>query len=101
MQIRLWGIPQENTAMINLLQRELKDKIKIISSPYTSKINETQRIYMEIDLQNRNYRKHPIQKNGTNMASTRLLIKSPNSENATFNEDAFFAEIEKRINPNC
>lgn len=50
MQIRLWGTLQENTDMINLLQRELQNKIKIISSPYMSKNNETHRIYMEIDL---------------------------------------------------
>lgn len=101
MQIRLWGTLQENTDMINLLQRELQDKIQIISSPYMSKNNETQRIYMEIDLQNQNYRKHPIQKNDINIPLTKPVMKSPNSENAKFDEDTFLAEIEKRINPNC
>ena len=58
MQLRLWGFPEEIQEIIDLLQRELKDKIKIISSPYVSKNNNTQRIYIEIDLENRNYRKH-------------------------------------------
>lgn len=37
MQIRLWGTTQENQAMIDLIKKELKEKVKIISSPYPSK----------------------------------------------------------------
>ena len=79
MQIRLWGTTQENKEMIDLLKRELKEKIKIVSAPYVSK-NNTQRIYIEIDLENRNYRKHPAKNN-----------------NSQFKEDTFFEEIKKRI----
>ena len=80
MQVRLWGFPEENNEIINLLQQKLEDKIKIISSAYQSKNNNTQRIYIEIDLENRNYLKHPAKNN-----------------NSQFKEDAFFEEIKKRI----
>ena len=80
MQIRLWGTTQENQAMIDLIKKELKEKVKIISSPYPSKNNPTQRVYLEIDLENRNYRKHPAKNN-----------------NSQFKEDTFFEEIKKRI----
>ena len=80
MQVRIWGIPQENQEMIDLIKKELKEKVKIISSPYPSKNNPTQRVYLEIDLENRNYRKHPAKNN-----------------NSQFKEDAFFEEIKKRI----
>ena len=85
MQIRLWGTTQENNEIINLLQQKLEDKIKIISSPYVSKNNNTQRIYIEIDLENRNYRKHPTPTDNSKM------------EVSQFNEKDFFKEIEKRI----
>ena len=85
MQVRIWGIPQENQEMIDILQKELQDKIKIISSPYVSKNNNTQRIYIEIDLENRNYRKHPTPTDNSKM------------EVSQFNEKDFFKEIEKRI----
>lgn len=100
MQIRIWGTTQENTKIINLLKRELKGRIKMISSPYLSKNNKTQRIYIEIDLQNQNYRKHPKRENETNMASTKQSIPSLKSENMEFDENTFFEEIEKRINQN-
>ena len=29
MQIRIWGTPQENTVIINLLKRELADKMQL------------------------------------------------------------------------
>ena len=80
MQIRLWGTTQENQAMIDLIKKELKEKVKIISSPYPSKNNPTQRVYLEIDLENRNYRKHPAKNN-----------------NSQFKDDTFFEEIKKRI----
>lgn len=83
MQIRLWGIPEENKYILELLQRELKDKIKIISSAYQSKNNNTQRIYIEIDLENRNYRNHPAKNN-----------------NYQFKEDAFFEEIKNGVEQN-
>ena len=67
MQIRLWGTPEENKEMIRLLQQKLEDKIKIISSPYLSKNNNMQRIYVEIDLENRNYRKNPKDDMGTDV----------------------------------
>ena len=85
MQVRIWGTPQENEAMINILRKGLNDKIKIISSPYVSKNNNTQRIYIEIDLENRNYRKHPTPTDNSKM------------EVSQFNEKDFFKEIEKRI----
>ena len=85
MQIRLWGTTQENNEIINLLQQKLEDKIKIISSPYVSKNNNTQRIYIEIDLENRNYRKHPTPTDNSK------------KEVSQFNEKDFFKEIEKRI----
>lgn len=80
MQVRIWGTLQENQAMIDLIKKELKEKVKIISSPYPSKNNPTQRVYLEIDLENRNYRKHPAKNN-----------------NSQFKEDAFFEEIKKII----
>lgn len=80
MQVRIWGTLQENQAMIDLIKKELKEKVKIISSPYPSKNNPTQRVYLEIDLENRNYRKHPAKNN-----------------NSQFKEDDFFEEIKKRI----
>ena len=89
MQVRIWGTPQENQYMINILQKELQDKIKIISSAYQSKNNSTQRIYLEIDLENRNYRKLPKQTDTTK------------AEISKFNENAFFEEIKKRIDRNC
>ena len=88
MQLRLWGFPEENTYILKLLQRELKDKIKIISSAYQSKNNNTQRIYIEIDLENRNYRKHPTQSGDSK------------TEKTQFDESKFFDEIKNRIEQN-
>ena len=88
MQVRLWGFPEENNEIINLLQQKLEDKIKIISSPYVSKNNNTQRIYIEIDLENRNYRKHPTQ------------TSDSKTEKSQFDESKFFDEIKKRIEQN-
>ena len=62
MQVRLWGTPDENMAMIEVLKSNLGEKVKIISAPYLSASDRTQRIYIEIDLQNQNYRKYPIDK---------------------------------------
>ena len=50
MQIRLWGTENENKETIDILQNALGDRIKIISSPYPSKGNPTQRIYIEADI---------------------------------------------------
>ena len=85
MQIRIWGTPQENQDMIDILQKELQDKIKIISSPYMSKNNSTQRVYMEIDLENKNYRKISVPN------------RNSQTESNTFNEISFFEEMKKRI----
>ena len=60
MQVRIWGTPEENSEMMDLLKNNLGDKIKIISSSYPSANGVTQRIYMEIDLENKNYKKCPI-----------------------------------------
>ena len=49
MQVRIWGTPEENREMIELLRSNLGDKIKIISSAYPSVNGVTQRIYVEID----------------------------------------------------
>ena len=87
MQIRLWGTTQENKEMIDLLKRELKEKIEIVSAPYVSK-NNSQRIYIEIDLENRNYRKHPTQSGDSKTEVTQ------------FDESKFFDEIKKRIEQN-
>ena len=87
MQIRLWGTTQENKEMIDLLKRELKEKIEIVSAPYVSK-NNSQRIYIEIDLENRNYRKHPTQSGDSKTEATQ------------FDESKFFDEIKKRIEQN-
>ena len=46
--------------MIELLWSNLGDKIQIISSPYPAKNNNTQRIYVEVDLENKNYKKFLI-----------------------------------------
>ena len=86
MQIRLWGTSEENKYILELLKRELKEKIKIISPPYASKTNNTQRIYVETDLENRNYRKNSIK---TDHSET---------EKTKFNEQALFEEIKKKIN---
>ena len=85
MQVRIWGTPQENQDMIDILQKELQDKIKIISSPYMFKNNSTQRVYMEIDLENKNYRKISVPN------------RNSQTESNTFNEIAFFEEMKKRI----
>ena len=37
MQIRIWGTPQENEVMLQILRKGLNDKIKVVSSPYLSK----------------------------------------------------------------
>ena len=87
MQIRLWGTTQENKEMIDLLKRELKEKIKIVSAPYVSK-NNTQRIYIELDLENKNYRKHPTQTSDSKTGKTQ------------FDESKFFDEIKNRIEQN-
>ena len=50
MQIRLWGTENENKETIDILQNALGERIKIISPPYPSKGNKTQRIYLEVDL---------------------------------------------------
>ena len=84
MQVRLWGFPEENNEIINLLQQKLEDKIKIISSPYPSKNNSTQRVYLEIDLDNKNYRKHPTQSGDSKTEATQ------------FDESKFFDEIKKK-----
>lgn len=60
MQIRLMGTPKENTEMIEILKTSLGDKIKIISSPYSNRNNNSERVYIEVDLQNANYRKNPL-----------------------------------------
>ena len=62
MQVRLWGTPDENMEMLEVLKSNLGEKVKIISAPYLSASDRTQRIYIEIDLQNRNYRRYPIDK---------------------------------------
>ena len=62
MQVRLWGTPDENMEMIEVLKSNLGEKVKIISAPYLSASDRTQRIYIEIDLQNQNYRRYPIEK---------------------------------------
>lgn len=89
MQVRIWGTKQENEAMINILRKGLNDKIKIISSPYVSTNNSTQRVYIEIDLENKNYRKHPVPN------------RNSQTGNNTFNETSFFEEIERRIYRKC
>ena len=33
MQLRVWGTPEENHEVLNMLHKELKDKIKIVSAP--------------------------------------------------------------------
>ena len=48
--------------MIEVLKSNLGEKVKIISAPYLSASDRTQRIYIEIDLQNQNYRRYPIDK---------------------------------------
>ena len=88
MQVRVWGTPEENQEIIDLLQREIKDKIKIISSVYQSKNNNTQRIYIEIDLENKNYRKYPTQTGDSKTEKTQI------------NEPALFDEIKKRKEQN-
>ena len=75
MQVRIWGTPQENQAMIDLIKKELKEKVKIISSAYQSKNNNTQRIYIEIDLENRNYRKHPAKNNNSQFKESNKISK--------------------------
>ena len=75
MQIRLFGTEEENVKMIEILQSALENKIKIISPPYSSRNNNTQRIYIEIDLENRNYRKEE------------------------FSEKEFFDNLTKRFSP--
>lgn len=59
MQIRLMGTPKENAEMVEILKGTLGDKIKIISSPYSNRNNNSERIYVEVDIQNTNYRKNP------------------------------------------
>ena len=88
MQVRIWGTLQENQAMIDLIKKELKEKVKIISSPYPSKNNPMQRVYLEIDLDNKNYRKHPTQTNDSK------------AEKSQFDESKFFKEIKNRIEQN-
>lgn len=44
--------------MIELLWSNLGDKIQIISSPYPAKNNNTQRIYVEVDLENKIFRRY-------------------------------------------
>ena len=56
MQVRIWGTSEENIEMIELLKSSLGEKVKIVSQPYPSVNGVTQRIYMEIDLENKNYR---------------------------------------------
>lgn len=77
MQIRIWGTEKENAEMIEILKNTLQDKIKIISPPYSSRNNDTQRIYVEIDLENRNYRKNP----------------------SKFSEKEFFENLNTRFSP--
>jgi hypothetical protein len=60
MQIRIWGTSEENIEMIELLKSSLGEKVKIVSQPYPSVNGVTQRIYLEIDLENKNYKKCPI-----------------------------------------
>ena len=88
MQVRVWGTSEENTEIISLLQEKIEDKIKIISSAYQSKNNNTQRVYIEIDLENKNYRKHPTQTGDSK------------TEKPQFDESKFFKEITKRIAQN-
>lgn len=48
MQIRIWGTPEENNEMMNLLKNNFGDKIKIISQPYPSVNGVTQRIFISL-----------------------------------------------------
>lgn len=57
MQIRLMGTPKENEEMVEILKGTLGDKIKIISSPYRNRNNDSERIYIEVDLEDKDYRK--------------------------------------------
>ena len=57
MQIRILGTLEENQKMIELLKTNLGEKVKIISSAYPSANGITQRIYVEIDFDDKNYRK--------------------------------------------
>lgn len=97
MQLLLQGTTQENTKLINILKRKLKDKI--IFSTNLSKNNEIQCIYIEINLQNQD-NNYPVQKTDTNIASTKQFIQSSKSRNTKFDEAIFFEEIEKRISQN-
>jgi hypothetical protein len=84
MQIRIWGTPQENEVMLQILRKGLNDKIKVVSSHYLSKNNNTQRIYVEIDLENRDYRKYNKQ------------VTDSKTEISHFDEHNFFNEITKK-----
>ena len=53
MQIRLMGTKKDNEEIIEILKSALDDKIKIISSPYRNRGNEQERIYIEVDLQDK------------------------------------------------
>ena len=57
MQIRLNGTKKENEEMIEILKSTLGDKIKIVSLPYRNRNNDSERIYIEVDLENKDYRK--------------------------------------------
>ena len=79
------GSPARKSSDDRFNKKELKEKVKIISSPYPSKNNPTQRVYLEIDLDNKNYRKLPTQTNDSK------------TEKSQFDESNFFEEIRKRI----
>ena len=102
MQLRVWGTPEENHEVLNMLHKELKDKIKIVSAPYPSPNGKTQRIYIEVDLQNRNYRK-----NATDYISScddpkvRSNKKASSEvEKSIFSEEVFFEDLMKKITNN-
>ena len=50
MQLRLWGNAEELRETMDMLIDGFGDKIKIISRPYPSSSNDTQRIYIEVEL---------------------------------------------------
>ena len=102
MQLRVWGTPEENNEVLNLLHQELKDKIKIVSAPYPSSNNKTQRIYIEVDLQNRNYRK--VNTDYMSSCDTPKVCSnkkaSSEGEKSIFSEEVFFEDLMKKITNN-
>ena len=62
MQLRLWENAEELRETMDMLIDGFGDKIKIISRPYPSSSNDTQRIYIEVELKKDYQRKYPIDK---------------------------------------